>query len=56
MVAGLLAVLGGALVLLQGKAALLAAPDDGTCRRGDGTAADRPGGRQPGALVATLSL
>ncbi|WP_216922314.1 hypothetical protein [Synechococcus sp. CCAP 1479/9] len=30
VVAGLLAVLGGALVLLQGKAALLGAPDDGT--------------------------
>ncbi len=30
MVAGLLAVLGGALVLLQGKAALMGAPDDGT--------------------------
>ncbi len=30
LVAGLLAVFGGALVLLQGKAALLGAPDDGT--------------------------
>lgn len=30
VLAGLLAVLGGVLVLLQGKAALLAAPDDGT--------------------------
>lgn len=30
VVAGLLAVLGGALVLLQGKEALLGAPDDGT--------------------------
>lgn len=28
--AGLLAVLGGALVLLRGRAALLGAPDDGT--------------------------
>jgi hypothetical protein len=30
VVAGLLAVLGGALVLLQAKAALMGAPDDGT--------------------------
>jgi hypothetical protein len=30
MVVGLLAVLGGALVLLKSKAALLGAPDDGT--------------------------
>jgi hypothetical protein len=30
VVAGLLAVLGGALVLLQGKAVLMGAPDDGT--------------------------
>ncbi len=30
VVAGLLAVLGGALVLLRDKAALLGAPDDGT--------------------------
>ncbi len=30
VVAGLLAVLGGVLVLLQGKAALLGAPNDGT--------------------------
>jgi hypothetical protein len=30
VLAGLLAVLGGSLVLLQGTAALLGAPDDGT--------------------------